>query len=186
VSAGKERIYASDRLGRTQALDAKTGTKLDVLPTELMSIKLTNWQTDRIYVGTDTGTLQCLRETELEQPIRYGDERKAKTAEAEEKAKEIAEEAKKADSGGGGGKPAAEKGEAAPKKDTPVKREPVVKKEPVVRDPIVRPNPVPKEVVAPKKPVKPPREKAPPKEKVTKPPRNPGRNPPAPGAPAPF
>ena len=38
-----------------------------------MPFQLQNIQTDRIYVGTDTGLLQCLRETKLTEPVFYGE-----------------------------------------------------------------------------------------------------------------
>ncbi|MGA2030990.1 MAG: PQQ-binding-like beta-propeller repeat protein [Thermoguttaceae bacterium] len=76
LAAGKLRVYAADRRGRIVTLDAKTGTRLDVLPYEGWSLKLTNTDTDRIYVGTDTGLVQCLREIDQVQPIPYGESRK--------------------------------------------------------------------------------------------------------------
>ena len=74
VAAGKQRVYASDQAGRTQVLSAKTGARLDILPTEMSPIKLMNTQTDRLYLATDTGLVQCLHEIDLGKPILYGED----------------------------------------------------------------------------------------------------------------
>ena len=57
----KQRVYAADRAGRTRILDAKSGDLLDVLPTGMLPRKLLNAETDRIFLATDTGMVQCLR-----------------------------------------------------------------------------------------------------------------------------
>lgn len=71
VAAGKQRIYAADKLGRLQILDGKTGSLIDSMPTTMLPIKLQNNQTDRIYLGTEGGLLQCLHELEAAKPIEY-------------------------------------------------------------------------------------------------------------------
>ena len=71
VSASKERVYAADKLGRVLILSAKTGAKLDVLEASALPIKLSNWRTDRLYLATKTGLIQCLHEVELSEPIRH-------------------------------------------------------------------------------------------------------------------
>jgi hypothetical protein len=76
LAAGKQRVYAADKLGRVQVLDARSGSRLDVLPTEMLPIKVTNSQTDRIYLGSETGLLQCLHEVAQTAPIKYSDFRK--------------------------------------------------------------------------------------------------------------
>jgi hypothetical protein len=52
-------------------LDAKTGSLLDSLPTEQLNFKVVNLQNDRLYLGTDTGMLQCLREHGQVTPIMH-------------------------------------------------------------------------------------------------------------------
>jgi hypothetical protein len=140
LAAGKERLYVSDKLGRTLVLDAKTGGRIDVLPTEMLPIKVTNAQTDRLYLGTDTGLLQCLHEAEQTQPILYGESRKPPKEEENEKPKP-GPKAKKApadapgDDLGGGEKPKA-KPKAVPKeRPAPKVREPKEAKEPKPRTP---------------------------------------------------
>ncbi|MGO8691825.1 MAG: PQQ-binding-like beta-propeller repeat protein, partial [Thermoguttaceae bacterium] len=81
VAASKQRVYAADRTGRTEVLDAMTGARLDVLSTEPLPLKLLNVQTDRLYLATDTGLVQCLHEIEQTRPILHGEDRKVKREE---------------------------------------------------------------------------------------------------------
>ncbi len=87
LAASKHRVYGADRGGRTQVLDAKGGARLDILPTELSAVKLANTETDRIYLATDTGLVQCLHEIELSQPIPYAESRKPAKEEEPKKPK---------------------------------------------------------------------------------------------------
>ena len=72
VAASKDRIYAADKLERIIVFDAKTGSRIDTIQTIGLNIKLANSETDRIYLGTDTGMIQCLHEIELTEPILHG------------------------------------------------------------------------------------------------------------------
>ena len=76
VAAGKQRVYADDKLGRLRILDARTGATLDSLPTTAIPIKISNGQTDRIYLATEGGTIQCLREVEQVTPVVFNESRK--------------------------------------------------------------------------------------------------------------
>ncbi len=76
IAASKQRIYVEDRRGRILILRKETGARLDVIPITAMPIKLQNCQTDRIYLCTETGLLQCLREVEQVEPIRHGEARR--------------------------------------------------------------------------------------------------------------
>jgi outer membrane protein assembly factor BamB len=101
VAAGRQRVYALDRLGRLVALDLKTGRRLDVIANETDAALLSNTDTDRIYVIGRQGLIQCLREAELVAPLVHDKERKdaAKTVRqppAEEKPEKPAEEHKPA------------------------------------------------------------------------------------------
>ena len=71
VSASKQRVYAADKLGRILILNIKTGARLDTLEAGALPIKLSNYRTDRLYLATDTGLIQCLHEVELSEPIRH-------------------------------------------------------------------------------------------------------------------
>lgn len=76
VAASGDRVYAADRLGRILILDAANGARLDRLHTENGTIKLTNTDTDRIYLINRKGLIQCLREEELTKPIMHDRARK--------------------------------------------------------------------------------------------------------------
>jgi outer membrane protein assembly factor BamB len=69
VAASAKRVYAADRIGRIFILDAASGARLGMLPTELLPIQPTNIHTDRMYLGTRTGYLACFHERGLVQPI---------------------------------------------------------------------------------------------------------------------
>ena len=69
IAASQERVYVADKLGRVLILDAKTGARLDSFPAVSLPIRLINTQTDRIYLATDTGLLQCFHEIELSEPL---------------------------------------------------------------------------------------------------------------------
>ena len=75
VAASKQRIYAADKLGRIHVLSAKTGARLDTIDGTRLPVKMINAQTDRIYLATTTGLIQCLHEIELTEPIRHVDVR---------------------------------------------------------------------------------------------------------------
>lgn len=69
VAASKHRLYATDTFGRLLALDGRTGAKLESLPLTGMPIRLINTQTDRIYLASENGLLQCLHEVDLKEPF---------------------------------------------------------------------------------------------------------------------
>lgn len=69
LAASPTRLYVADRMGRTLVLSRTSGTRLDTLPTGMLPLKLQNEQTDRLYLGTHTGLLQCLHEQGLDHPI---------------------------------------------------------------------------------------------------------------------
>ena len=69
VAASKQKIYAADRTGRLRVLDGRNGTLLDAIATESLPVKLTNSETDRILLASDTGLVQCLHEVGLSQPL---------------------------------------------------------------------------------------------------------------------
>ncbi len=85
IAASKDRIYAADKLGKVIVLNAKTGGRLDTIPAVGLNIKLANSETDRIYLGTDTGLIQCLHEIELTEPILYRVEQQKTTPVVEQK-----------------------------------------------------------------------------------------------------
>jgi hypothetical protein len=86
VAAGKNRVYASDKVGRLRILDARSGAMLDSLPTSAMPIKISNGLTDRIYLATEGGVIQCLREVEQPIPVVMNEARKPFVEEEQPKA----------------------------------------------------------------------------------------------------
>jgi outer membrane protein assembly factor BamB len=83
VAAGRQRVYAADKLGRLRILDGRTGTVLDMLPTGGLPIRVSNTQTDRIYLATESGLVQCLHEIEETKPIVYSPSHAAPSDEEE-------------------------------------------------------------------------------------------------------
>jgi len=71
VAASKSRLYASDKLGQLQLLDLRNGARLATLATQDFPLQLTNTETDRIYLASAEGLIQCLREIDLVQPYRH-------------------------------------------------------------------------------------------------------------------
>lgn len=71
VSLSPSRVYATDDLGRLTVLDAETGARLGSLPLQGVSIKLVNRSTDRIYLASESGMVQCLRETLSKAPVKH-------------------------------------------------------------------------------------------------------------------
>jgi hypothetical protein len=71
VAASKDRVYAADKLGRIEVLYRPTGQRLDLVDVGRQAVRLTNMQTDRIYLATENGLIQCLRETEQSEPLVY-------------------------------------------------------------------------------------------------------------------
>jgi hypothetical protein len=89
IAASETKIYAADLMGRTLVLDARTGSLIDSLPTEGLNLKYVNSQTDRLYLGTDTGLLMCLREQQQVTPLMHEGAGAKKAAKpAEQKAEE--------------------------------------------------------------------------------------------------
>jgi outer membrane protein assembly factor BamB len=95
ASLSRERVYGVDELGRLTALDAKTGAVIARLATDFATNALVNDQTDRIYLVSEDGLVQCLQElgadkpldhrpkpTEEEQPTATVDETTADTVES--------------------------------------------------------------------------------------------------------
>lgn len=69
IAAGKQRVYCLDGVGRMIILDAKTGGRVATMPVENLDFVHANWQSDRLFVGTTKGVLQCLHEPDLKFPL---------------------------------------------------------------------------------------------------------------------
>jgi outer membrane protein assembly factor BamB len=128
AAASKDRVYGVDDLGALVVLDGAKGTMIGRLPADRMVRSLVNDQTDRIYLVSDDGMIECLHETALKEPIQHhpkaADEKKADgeqpaaagvapaaaPAKSDEKSAPPAEEPKKADAPADKEKPAGEFG----------------------------------------------------------------------------
>jgi len=69
LAGSERRVYALNNAGRIEILDAASGGRVAMLPTEQLDLMVTNWFTDRIYVGSATGLIQCLHEAAIEYPV---------------------------------------------------------------------------------------------------------------------
>jgi outer membrane protein assembly factor BamB len=76
VAASKTRVYATDSIGRLLVLSAASGAQLDSIPTQGVSF-LANPDTDRIYIISNKGLIQCFHEAEQAAPLFHNAERKA-------------------------------------------------------------------------------------------------------------
>jgi len=110
TAASDTRLYCTDHIGRTVIVDRESGGRLATIPTLDLDLKVVNWQTDRLYVGTKSGVIQCLHETQLDKPLFHVNVEIVKQAPAEEikdKGKGEMDDAKPMDPdnpfGGGGG-----------------------------------------------------------------------------------
>ena len=78
-------MYAADRIGNVQILNMKTERSSSEFAAERLPLKLFNTQTDRLYLATDTGMVQCLHETEQAALLVHDEDRKLKKEEVVEK-----------------------------------------------------------------------------------------------------
>ena len=69
VAATDERVYGILPSGRMTVLDRQNGTSLGTMPTVLSDIVFTNSQTDRIYVASTSGLLQCIHVMGADWPL---------------------------------------------------------------------------------------------------------------------
>ena len=71
VSCSPHRIYALDNVRNLVILDRASGQKISTFPVSDFKFVSTNVQNDRIYVATESGTIQCIREIALETPVDF-------------------------------------------------------------------------------------------------------------------
>ena len=62
VAATADHVYCTTDFGQMVALDAKTGRQVSEIPLNLNDRVFANNKTDRIYIATPDGALQCLHE----------------------------------------------------------------------------------------------------------------------------
>jgi hypothetical protein len=113
AAAGKSHVYGIDQYGALTEVDAATGAQTGRIQSGDMMQGLVNDQTDRLYLISGKGLVQCFHEIGLAEPLHYGPAPPA--AESKEKPQGGPEYQ--------GGAPAAAKSEAAPPaKPTPPQR----------------------------------------------------------------
>ena len=69
AALSRNRVYAVDDLGSLVVLDAKTGTKIGRIPGDGTTRALVNDQTDRLYLVSNDGMVECLREIGAKAPF---------------------------------------------------------------------------------------------------------------------
>jgi outer membrane protein assembly factor BamB len=69
AAASRNRVYGVDELGGLVVLDAKTGAPVGRIPTNGSTSALVNDQTDRLYLVSNDGQVQCLREIGAKEPL---------------------------------------------------------------------------------------------------------------------
>ncbi len=91
VAISKTRAYGINKVGNITILDAATGVRHGLLHSDGTTTAVLNNQTDRLYLVSESGLLQCLREEGAQEPLVHGDEldeslqrRKAKPPAGEE------------------------------------------------------------------------------------------------------
>ncbi|MBQ5790855.1 MAG: PQQ-binding-like beta-propeller repeat protein [Thermoguttaceae bacterium] len=110
ISASATRLYVFDQLDRLAVLDRANGARLKTLALSPTKFQIFNRETDRVYLVSADGLVQCLRETQQVEPLRHREETCADVAARLAKAVETgSEEAPKA--------VAPSVGEAAPSAD---------------------------------------------------------------------
>jgi hypothetical protein len=91
-AASPTKIYTVDHLNRLTILDQKSGTRLDTLPLEQERVHMINQQTDRIYLCSLSGVIQCLHELGSETPVLYKPPALEKKGTKETKQKSLADD----------------------------------------------------------------------------------------------
>jgi outer membrane protein assembly factor BamB len=71
AAVSRKRVYGVDDLGALVVLDAATGALLARMPADQSTHALVNDQTDRVYLISSDGMVQCLHERGAEKPIYY-------------------------------------------------------------------------------------------------------------------
>ncbi|MBP3529716.1 MAG: PQQ-binding-like beta-propeller repeat protein [Thermoguttaceae bacterium] len=74
ISASATRLYVFDQLDRLAVLDRANGSRLKTLTLAPTKFQIFNQETDRVYLVSADGLIQCLRETQQVEPLRHRDE----------------------------------------------------------------------------------------------------------------
>ncbi len=71
LSASPTRVYACDTVGRLVVLDIDTGSRLATMSLADIALKLTNSHSDRVYLVSAGGAVQCLHEVGMKTPVAH-------------------------------------------------------------------------------------------------------------------
>lgn len=71
LAAGADRLYLLDQYDRLTVRDAATGSQFGAAPTAGFDLPCYNDETDRIYLASTTGLVQCLRESRQIEPLKH-------------------------------------------------------------------------------------------------------------------
>ncbi len=74
VGAGRDRVYVTDEFGNLVVISQSTGTILNRISAGRIDYIASNDQTDRLYFGSNTGLVQCLREVQSKVPYFHANE----------------------------------------------------------------------------------------------------------------
>ncbi len=69
LSASDTRLYCLGDTGRLVIFDMKTGGRIGSMSTEQLDVRMVNYHTDRIFLGSSNGVIQCMREVGAEWPV---------------------------------------------------------------------------------------------------------------------
>src|SRR5690606_10036305 len=72
VAVSKGRVYGINRVGDVSILDAATGVRQGRLHTSGITSAVLNEQTDRLYLISERGLVQCLHEMGPNEPLLHG------------------------------------------------------------------------------------------------------------------
>lgn len=92
LAASPTRLYGRDAAGRMLVLRADNGGLVDTLSAEFSDLTVANDRTDRIFLATHGGLIQCLHEVALTEPVVHANVKAMKKASEEAEAAEAEEE----------------------------------------------------------------------------------------------
>ena len=79
VGASKENLYLLDSQGALAVVDRASKSIVNRIPVGQIDLLLNNFESDRMYIASKTGVIQCLREITSERPFFQNDEVISKT-----------------------------------------------------------------------------------------------------------
>jgi outer membrane protein assembly factor BamB len=84
VGVSSSRVYGMDQLGNLIVLDSASGVPIGRLRTSPETHAVVNDQTDRLYLVSETGVVQCLHELGADEPLRHAESAPLEPAATEE------------------------------------------------------------------------------------------------------